>query len=596
MSDLTKPENLALQDEESSESETPVPAPPELEESQTEAMPNEAIHFAEPLPPPEFSKQTRIIIGVGVIALVLVIYLLRLNNIVGLFVDDAWYVLLAKSLATGQGYALINSPTAGILPLYPPGFPALLSLFYRLFPHFPENLWLLKSVSIAAMIGAGAVSYYYFAHLRDCPKHLALMIGAGVSLCSPLVFLATSTTMSECVFTFSLIAAVTLIEKSVQQKGGWKYLAAGSVVASFAFLTRSMALGLLMAIGIYLLKERLFRSLLIFSSIVIVLCSPWVIYSRLHTPTSEQRNEQRGSIVEPYTTQLWQRVAGDPESGTISIGELPARVWTNFLGLAGRDLGRIVVAPIAEDLTREALQRRTESGEGQTFEFDAGSLLSFFLAAFTLLGFFFLVRDRVGLTELVVVFSLLITFLWPWEVLRFVLPLVPFLLFYLANGWRVLARVNQRLNETLNLRRQWIGASITVALIVLINLWGSTRPLFPSSQSVVKNSLNVGNSFEENRQLMQWIADTTPPESVIAAQNPPMVYLFTGRKTIASDAPETRWELWKNLNVVYWARTSTTPLGPVSEEERRYRIAFRSSGSLALRVLDLGNPQTRNPW
>ncbi len=491
MSDLTKPENLALQDEASSESETPVPAPPELEEGQTEAVRNEAIHFAEPLPPPEFSKQTRIIIGVGVIALVLLIYLLRLNNIVGLFVDDAWYVLLAKSLATGQGYALINSPTAGILPLYPPGFPALLSLFYRLFPHFPENLWLLKSVSIAAMIGAGAVSYYYFAHLRDCPKHLALMIGAGVSLCSPLVFLATSTTMSECVFTFSLIAAVTLIEKSVQQKGDWKYLVAGSVVASFAFLTRSTALGLLAAVGLYLLKERRFRSLLIFSLLVLALCSPWVIYSRRHVPTPEQRDEQRGHIVETYINAFWQRVAGDPNSGTVSVGDIPARVWTNFLGLAGRDLGRIVVAPIAEDLTREALQRRTASGDGQTFEFDIGSLLSFFLAAFTLLGFFFVIKDRLGLAELVVAFSLLLTFLWPFEVLRFVLPLIPFLLFYLARGWRVLFGLNQRLGETLNVRRQWIGVSVVVGMIVLINLWGSARPLFPSSESIVKDSLNA---------------------------------------------------------------------------------------------------------
>ncbi|MBL8190262.1 MAG: hypothetical protein JNK38_19755, partial [Acidobacteria bacterium] len=58
---------------------------------------------------------------IGAISLVgcLLIYLLRLDRVVGLFVDDGWYVLLAKSLATGQGYSLINSPSSGILPLYP---------------------------------------------------------------------------------------------------------------------------------------------------------------------------------------------------------------------------------------------------------------------------------------------------------------------------------------------------------------------------------------------------------------------------------------------------------------------------------------------
>src|SRR4030095_15746513 len=61
---------------------------------------------------------------------VLAVYLLRLDGVVGLTIDDAWYVLLAKTLATGQGYTLVNSPTPGILPLYPPGFPLLLSIFY----------------------------------------------------------------------------------------------------------------------------------------------------------------------------------------------------------------------------------------------------------------------------------------------------------------------------------------------------------------------------------------------------------------------------------------------------------------------------------
>ena len=90
----------------------------------------------------------------GVVSLLatLAVYVLRLDGVVGLFTDDAWYVLLAKALATGQGYSIANSPTPGILPLYPPAFPFLLSLVFRLSPGFPENVWLLKSVSVAAML------------------------------------------------------------------------------------------------------------------------------------------------------------------------------------------------------------------------------------------------------------------------------------------------------------------------------------------------------------------------------------------------------------------------------------------------------------
>ncbi len=597
MSDLTKTE---MTDAQSDEAATTIPAESleatALEPEPLEPRSEEPPLDSQPAPPREFSKQARRLIGAGALLLGLGIYWLRLNNMVGLFVDDAWYVLLAKALATGQGYTLINSPTAGITPLYPPGFPALLSVFYRLYPHFPENLWLLKAVSIVAMLGAGLLTYYYFSQVRQCPRHFSLWLSLGVGLCAPLVFQATSSTMSEGVFTCSLLAAVVLIEKSVQQNGAWSYLVAGTVVASFAFLTRSAGIGILAAIGIYLLMARSYRQFIVFSLLVLVLCSPWVIYSRLHAPTPEQRDEQRGAIVEPYTTQLWQRIAGDPASGEISATELPARVWNNFLGLTGRDLSRILVAPIAEDLTRESLQRRMESGDGQAVDLDAGSALSFFLAAFVLVGFVAALKARLWLSELVVVFSLLITFLWPWEVLRFVLPLTPFLLFYLARGWRVLLGLYQRLNESVNERRQWAGMSVVLGVILLINLWGVLRPLWSGSGSVVKDALSVSGIFEENRQLMQWMVESTPPDSVVAAPNPPLVYLFTGRKTISAGVPEQRWELWKKMNVVYWARTSFTPLGPISEEERRFRIAYRVPGNLELRVIDLGNPQTRNRW
>src|SRR5579864_1962982 len=73
------------------------------------------------------------------------IYLLRLDGVFGLWKDDGWYLTLAKSLATGHGYHLINfADEAGVF-YYPPGFPVFLSFLYRLYPHFPVNLWLLKS-------------------------------------------------------------------------------------------------------------------------------------------------------------------------------------------------------------------------------------------------------------------------------------------------------------------------------------------------------------------------------------------------------------------------------------------------------------------
>src|SRR5687767_16016544 len=93
-------------------------------------------------------------------AVVCSVYLLRMNPAVGLMVDDAAYMVLGKAIAEGQGYRLVSSPVA-ILPSCPPGFPLLLSVVFWFSHEFPQNVWLLKSISIDDMLGVGALESVY---------------------------------------------------------------------------------------------------------------------------------------------------------------------------------------------------------------------------------------------------------------------------------------------------------------------------------------------------------------------------------------------------------------------------------------------------
>ena len=36
-------------------------------------------------------------------------YVLRVNGVAGMYVDDAWYVMFGQAIASGQGYHLINA-------------------------------------------------------------------------------------------------------------------------------------------------------------------------------------------------------------------------------------------------------------------------------------------------------------------------------------------------------------------------------------------------------------------------------------------------------------------------------------------------------
>ena len=87
-----------------------------------------------------------------------------------------------------------------------------------------------------------------------------------------------------------------------------------------------------------------------------------------------------------------------------------------------------------------------------------------------------------------------------------------------------------------------------------------------------------------------------PKNAVIAAQNPALLNLYTGHKTVASDDPAGSWETWNKLGVRYLARTSVGPLPKTDPNENKYQIVYRQNGGLNLRLVDFGDPASRPVW
>jgi hypothetical protein len=539
---------------------------------------------------------------------VLAIYLLRLDGVVGLTIDDAWYVLLAKSLATGQGYTLVNSPTPGILPLYPPGFPFLLSIFYRISPNFPDNIWLLKSVSIAAMMGAGVLAYRYFIRTRALPASLALLIAVATSLCPPLVFLATSTVMSECVFAFILMATIAGAERGARaiREGNKKailYVIASGALASYAFLTRSIAVALVGAVFLYYLKERMVRAALIFGVAVALFAGPWVIYSRMHAPTQSQTREQGGHIIQPYDRQFWQRVASVTTSDPITAAEIPSRVWNNILEIAGKDVFRMFATPLYEALRDPYKESQRILARELTDKTEDTLILSFALSVFVIIGFIAAARERITCAEIAIPMLLGITVLWPWETIRFVAPLAPFLIFYFVMGARVIHSLIRRLIQrpiqhpigpASPERVSWIAPAVVATLVIGVNLYGHLN--------YIAKKINDGldrpqwlQTFDDFEAMMKWVNQNVPKNETLVTLNPPLVNLYTGHKTVAWEQPAEKWDLWKQLGVrrLVWFAAYYVP---AEAEQRNYTQVYRARNQLGFQVLDLGPVESRVPW
>ena len=157
------------------------------------------------------TRQAWAALGAG--ALVVAVYVFRLDHIVGIIGDDAWYALLGRTIARGDGFLQPNTPTRGLLPYLPPGFPLLLAPLWYIAPEFPGNIVLLKALSIGAMLAAAGLTYSYCRARTEWPRELALIVAVVVALVPSLVFLTTSTLMSDAAFLAVQLATIVALER-----------------------------------------------------------------------------------------------------------------------------------------------------------------------------------------------------------------------------------------------------------------------------------------------------------------------------------------------------------------------------------------------
>jgi len=478
-----------------------------------------------------------------VLLLPLTIYVLRLDDVAGMMVDDGWYVMLARALAEGQGYWLVNAPFEHILPLYPPGFPSLLSLVFQAGSEFPDNVWLLKTVSIAAMLGVAWLSYVYLHADREVPRLIAGCAASAIALTPALVFLATSTVMTECVFTFAQLSAVVLVHRAIRAASSSRAVAlsvCASLAAAGAMLTRSAGVAVVVAAFLFLVNERRWRCAGAFAAVAAVCVLPWMMHARAHAPTPEQQNAHRGSIVYGYTDQLWMRWAGAPMSGTISPGELVGRVQTNAFDVFGRSIAGIFVPTI--------FRGAPESGEevvalGGVVAFMSGSMgsatatagISFLLSVVIVVGFAGKARERMTVAEMLTPLALAIILVWPFWTFRFVLPLTPFLMLYFVAGLQAATRVASRLPgrgtraDSLRLVRMALLSIVGLHLFDHVGyLMAIHNPDRAASVSWLADARDVDRALD-------WVKDNVPPEAIVASTNPGLVHLRTGRKTVSFD-------------------------------------------------------------
>ena len=200
---------------------------------------------------------------------------------VGVFHDDAMYVILARSLATGEGYRYLNLPGAPAATHFPPGYPAVLALIWKIVPDFPANVTAFKALN-AVLLCVSAVLTAQLARERLGTTGWALGVGLLTAVSVPLLVLVTMV-LSEPLFLALLLAALVLAERYVAAE----HVDARRIVALGVFvgvitLVRTHGIVLLPAIACVLLARRRPREAAMFAAGTFATLLPWQLWSAAH--------------------------------------------------------------------------------------------------------------------------------------------------------------------------------------------------------------------------------------------------------------------------------------------------------------------------
>jgi hypothetical protein len=399
----------------------------------------------------------------------------------------------------------------------------------------------------------GLACFYYFQKERNLPFLLSLSIAVATVTNPALVFLATSTLMSECVFILLQLAVILVIERYTKISTSSKipYLVVlGGILASSAFLTRTIGIVIIASVVLFLLSKRLWASVIIFVFTVALCLLPWMIYKKITFPKNTDPLIEKQYGVTNYNDEFWKSRAGSSEK--ITIVDLPKRFLKNINEISGLNIGGM--------LFPSSFRGAKESGEevlGMTGVIDGNfvtRIFSFTFALIAFVGFLLSVRQGVTLAELIVSTSFMLIIAWPWLPFRFVLALFPFLLFYILTTFYHLHMWLIEKKNLVKFNDQWLFAKVFFAFLIIFNIYDHLGYIQSAQNPQDNEKPQWIRIHKAQMEMFDWINKNGAKDSVIVSDNPSLVFLYTGKKTLVVTERDFR-----AFNVKYLVKTEITP-------------------------------------
>jgi len=326
--------------------------------------------------------------------------------------DSARYFLLGKALSDGHGYVEIEKPGLPVHTEYGPALPAVMAVLMKLGADSPEDFKWLMYLSLLS----GTVLFFGYVAMKERPGETALSAGVLVLIAATFPFQArfANQVLSDLPYLAVSMLALAVVYSAGDEKRSAKVWFIAGLVAGISFLFRQVGLALWVGflLGILLspgreIKERLKLCVLVTVGFWLV-AGAWLLRNYFVV----------GSLDPSHADKLFWAKDADPFAGTIGLTELLLR------GLKGlrsyvRELGSVLFdMPSAYWSFPTALR--------------AGAALLILVPA--VYGLFSRIISRRGPLEFYFIVYVAIISLWQSHNPRYLLPILPLIVFYAAHG------------------------------------------------------------------------------------------------------------------------------------------------------------------
>jgi hypothetical protein len=418
--------------------------------------------------------------------------------------DDTIYYVCAKAWATGQGHRIISLPDQPWQTKYPPVFPLLLSLVWRIAPEFPANL---KIATVLCWLMTPPLLWLVRILYRryDFPAWWAWVMVAALAV-NPYLQLFSTSLLSETLFTLFVLSVFVIAPQSAILAG---------LLGGIAYLTRTAALPLLIAVPAVYAMRREWRNAAFFVLAMSPFLVGWGIWTKSHMAHSSD------AYLLYYVDYVGYR------SYIVNGSNFHKIVWSNIDSLLNSVAS--IVAPFSDPgLTKMLVQT---------------------IGVGILIGIYRLARDRAEVRAYAIYGALSAAMLVVWHyppTPRFLFPLFPLLL---AGFSYQLAQTIAVIRRAYADPRQRIAAVAVTAVLLLVAVpvirmnWSFLFEIAPATQVGYRKlrAENVAAARKIDVALPLNAKIMVPNDTTAFSANDATIYLLTGRSAMSMMFPTSFW-------------------------------------------------------